>query len=175
MTNIQINTRQVKLTLGALAVAFFGLINAQPAFAGDEAEVSRTRTRETTRIDQTIDNPCTGETVLLDTVIRTEFESKQQGDRFRSRFRSNERGNGEALITRAQYKYDAMSENRFESDVNTFETRFESRQYLRRQGNPPPGFKKDDFFVRTRTRQKVTQGEFGEQVIEDQRSESGCK
>ena len=185
MSNIQtnpINGKQVKMMLGALAVAFFGFINAQPAqarvaFNDDETQVSRTRTRETTRQQQALDNPCVPAdgTILLDTVLRTEFESKQQGDRFRSNFKTNERGSGKSTVTNAPYRYDAMSENRFESDVNTFETRFESRQLLNRIGPKPAGIKKTDFFVRTRTREKVTQGEFGEQTIEDQRSESGCK
>ena len=176
-----INSKQVKWMLGVLAVIVFGLANTPQTQAqvptDSGPEVTRTREKDTTRQQQTVHNPCTEEDVLLDTTIRTEAESRQDANRFRSRFRTHEQGKGFAVGTFAKYEYQAMSDNRFESTVNTFETRFDSRQRLNRNRNesPLPPEKKDDFFIRTRIRTKVVNGELVESQIEETQPDKTCK
>ena len=169
----RIGGKQVKRRLGALALLMLGLANMQLAHA---EIVTRTREKTTSLIQQTVINPCVpadGD-ILIDTILNTVFTSRQDGNNFRSRFTINEQGFGKSIFTNVLYEYKALSDNRFESDVNTFVTSFESRQLIDRKGPAPWGIPKTDFFLRTRIRTKVIAGDLGDQTIEAQRSESGC-
>ena len=165
--------KQLKWRLGALALLMLGIAHTQQAA---DIVVTKTREKTTSLIQQTVLNPCvpTDGDILIDTILNTVFTSRQQGTDFRSRFTINEQGSGKSIFTNALYEYKALSDNKFESDVNTFETTFESRQLIDRKGTPPAGISKPDFFVRTRIRTKVIAGDLGDQTIEAQRSESGC-
>ena len=202
MVENHISGKQVKRMLGALAVMLFGLANAQqqqaqaqdlvvvddtssslswkikpdPILVEDtSAEVTKTKEITRTQLAQNLLNPCTGETVSLDTDIFTMFMSMQKGDRFRSTFRTHEKGKGTALVSGAPYNYQAMSENRFESTATSFETRFTSRQRLNRLGPLPAGITQDDFFIRTRIREKVVNGELVDSLIEETKPENQCR
>ena len=199
MVENHISGKQVKRMLGVLAVMLFGLANAQQqAQAQDLAvdssaslswkikdpilivedtssEVTKTKEKTHTQLAQQILNSCTNEMVSLDTDIFTMFQSMQKGDRFRSVFRTHEKGKGTALVSLAPYRYQAMSENRFESTSTSFETRFTSRQRLNRLGPLPAGITLDDFFIRTRIREKVVNGELVESLIEETKPENQCR
>ena len=150
LTNQRLNPR-LRLAL-ALGVALL-------LGAAEQVHAQTTVTKNTTKnqsFTQQVSNQCTGETVNVQGTEDTTFQSQQSPSMFQSKFQDRLQGTGVALVTNAQYKFSDFTTNMFKSSTAKFTVRFSRREHLFRDGNT---IKKDDFFLRVRSRIDFTNGE----------------
>jgi hypothetical protein len=167
LTNQRLNPR-LRLAL-ALGVALL-------LGAAEQVQAQTTVTKTTTKnqsFAQQVFNTCTGENVDVQGTEDTTFQSQQQQSpsQFQSKFQDRLQGTGVAQITNAQYKFSDFTNNMFKSSMGTFTVRFTRREHLFRDGNT---FKKDDFFLRIRSRINFTNGDPNGPTIESFETEQ-CK
>lgn len=181
------NKKQVQMMLGALAVMLFAFANAPQAQAQTTTDSGpqTTKTRErNNNFTTTVDDPCTGEAVVINGRDDSEIEIQDTPGDFRTRFRDHQWGTGQGFTkdafgqplnaTGAEYQYQSMTDTRSRSNTNTFSFRNEFRQHVVRKGPPPPGIVKDNFFIRIRVRVDFVNGEPVTRV-EGTSAEGECK
>jgi hypothetical protein len=128
------------------------------AWAPDALAQSTSKTKNAnTAFTTTIASPCTGEAVDITGQEHLQSQSQENGRMTRFTFKLHQSGKGVAKVSFAQYQYQNMSQNTFQSTTSTFYVRMTFNEHLIRNGPRPPV--SDDFFARKRLLIRMTNGQ----------------